>query len=398
MQRTRIQRGGVNLDVSSSGKKIWVFRWRETRADGRRVQRKKVIGTLEEYPTKKAAENTARVFRLNLVDRGSEAVVRITMKELVNHFSEHEQVDKGEEGRAYSTRDRCESVLNCWILTRWGKTPIDQIRTVAVEDWLRSIPRALGTKSKIRNTMSALYNHAIRWEFIDRNPITGPVRGSGVRQSAKRERIPDVLEVEEFQRLQAELRLRERILVWLDMTSGLRRGELAGLRWEDVRFEDLTVMARRSVVDQVVGNVKTEASKRPIPIDPFIAEDLLAWYRTTKFCRPEDYVFATDAPRAGRKRGTQPLWLCKVMSYHIQPIAKKQGITKRIGWHTFRRTYTTLLHANREDVKVVQELLRHGSARITMDVYAQAVTPAKRMAQGKVVAMLRDTKKDEQTG
>ena len=100
-------------------------------AEHRRVQQKKVIGTPEEYPTKKAAENAARAFRFNLVDRGSEAVVRITMKELVNHFSEHEQVDKGEEGRAYSTRDRCESVLNCWILTRWGKTPIDQIRTVA---------------------------------------------------------------------------------------------------------------------------------------------------------------------------------------------------------------------------------------------------------------------------
>jgi integrase len=397
MQRTRIQRGGVNLDVSSSGKKIWVFRWRETRADGRRVQRKKVIGAEEQYPTKKAAENAARAFRLNLVDRGSEAVVRITMKDLVNHFSEHEQVDKGEEGRAYSTRDRCESVLNRWILKRWGKIPIDQIRTVAAEDWLRSIPRALGTKSKIRNTMSTLYNHAIRWEFIDRNPITGPVRGSGVRQSAKRERIPDVLEVEEFQRLQAELRLRERILVWLDMTLGLRRGELAGLRWQDIRFEDLTVMARRSVVDQVVGNVKTEASKRLIPIDPFIAEDLLAWYRSIKYRRPEDYVFATDANRAGGKRGRQPLWLSKVMSYHIQPIATKQGISKRIGWHTFRRTYTTLLHANGEDVKVVRELLRAGSAKITLDVYAQAVTTAKRTAQGKVVAMLRDTKKDGQT-
>jgi integrase len=58
-----------------------------------------------------------------------------------------------------------------------------------------------------------------------------------------------------------------------------------------------------------------------------------------------------------------------------------------------RHTYTTLLHANGEDVKVVQELLRHGSARITMDVYAQAVTPAKRRAQGKVVAMLRDREK-----
>src|SRR5271156_4408093 len=111
---------------------------------------------------------------------------------------------------------------------------------------------------------------------------------------------------------------------------------------------------------EVVGNVKTEASKRPIPIDPFIAEDLLSWYRTAKYNRPEDYVFATDAARAGEKRGKQPVWLSKVMSYRIQPVAKRLGINKRIGWHTFRRTYTRLLHANGEDVKVVQELLRHG--------------------------------------
>ena len=84
------------------------------------------------------------------------------------------------------------------------------------------------------------------------------------------------------------------------------------------------------------------------------------------------------------------------MWYHIQPAAQRFGIMKRIGWHTFRRTYTTLLHANGEDVKVVQELLRHGSARITMDVYAQTMTPAKRQAKGKVVAMLRE--KDRKTG
>jgi len=183
--------------------------------------------------------------------------------------------------------------------------------------------------------------------------------------------------------------------VWLDMTSGLRRGELAGLRWEDVRFQDPAIMAQRSVVDQVVGAVKTEASKRPIPIDPAIAEDLLTWYGLTKYNRPEDYVFATNAPRAGKKRGKQPVWLSKVMQYHIQPAAKRVGITKHIAWHTFRHTYTTLLHANGEDVKVVQELLRHGSAKITMDVYAQAVTPAKRKAQGRLVAMLRDTKKEQ---
>src|SRR6185437_2443211 len=78
-----------------------------------------------------------------------------------------------------------------------------------------------------------------------------------------------------------------------------------------------------------------------------------------------------------------------VMQYHIQPAAQRVGIEKQIAWHTFRHTYTTLLHANGEDVKVVQELLRHGSAKITMDVYAQAVTKAKRTAQNRVVTSLR---------
>jgi len=51
---------------------------------------------------------------------------------------------------------------------------------------------------------------------------------------------------------------------------------------------------------------------------------------------------------------------------------------KKVSWHTFRHTFSTLLKANGEDVKTVQELLRHASTRITLDVYTQAVTPAKR--------------------
>ena len=94
-------------------------------------------------------------------------------------------------------------------------------------------------------------------------------------------------------------------------------------------------------------------------------------------------------PTVDRAFSDTPLWLAKVMPYHIQPAARKVGIEKQIAWHTFRRTYTTLLHANGEDVKVVQELLRHGSAKITMDVYAQALSTAKRTAQTRVVACLR---------
>lgn len=73
---------------------------------------------------------------------------------------------------------------------------------------------------------------------------------------------------------------------------------------------------------------------------------------------------------------------------HIRPAAVKAKLTKHIGWHTFRHTYSTMLKGNGEDIKVVQELLRHANSRITLDTYTQAMTPAKRAAQSKVVEML----------
>jgi integrase len=62
--------------------------------------------------------------------------------------------------------------------------------------------------------------------------------------------------------------------------------------------------------------------------------------------------------------------------------------TRKSVWHTFRHSFGTLLKANGEDVKTVQELLRHGNSRITLDVYTQAVNSNKRAAQSKVVKMM----------
>ncbi|HLJ89913.1 MAG TPA: tyrosine-type recombinase/integrase, partial [Candidatus Angelobacter sp.] len=56
------------------------------------------------------------------------------------------------------------------------------------------------------------------------------------------------------------------------------------------------------------------------------------------------------------------------------------GIHKHIGWHTFRHSFSTLLLANGEKVKVVQELMRHANCRFTLDIYSQARVEAKRAA------------------
>jgi len=408
--QARYQNGCLRTITRKDGIERWQFRWRARNPNGTLRPCKRTIGPVSEYPPKsKKLQDALLKLRMLINTQVSTRLSPITMELLIGHYNETELCDPEDEesGKAHSTRSRLKYLLRRWVIPRWGQEDISNITTVSVENWLKTLTKAKkknamnqkafqpplrlarGSRAKIRNAMSALYNHAIRWGFTDRNPITGPVKGSGVRVSAKRMSIPDILDLAEIQMLIGAVHLRERILIFLDMVTGLRRGELAGPKWEDVDFLKLQINVTRSVVEQHVGKCKTEVSQKPVPIDEYIAADLMEWYRETPYRAPGDFVFATNSNRAGKKRGKQPIWLCKVMSYHIQPIARKLGIAKRIGWHTFRRTYSSILQANGENVKVVQELLRHASTKVTLDVYAQALTPAKRAAQSKVVNMIR---------
>jgi site-specific recombinase XerD len=81
------------------------------------------------------------------------------------------------------------------------------------------------------------------------------------------------------------------------------------------------------------------------------------------------------------------------MRYYIQPAARRTGINKKIGWHTFRHTFSTLIKSLGVDAKVVQELLRHASFRTTMDGYTQAMEQPKRQAQEQLANLIMRTGK-----
>jgi site-specific recombinase XerD len=83
----------------------------------------------------------------------------------------------------------------------------------------------------------------------------------------------------------------------------------------------------------------------------------------------------------------------QIMRRHILPVARNLSITKRIGWHTFRHTYSTLLRSTGAELKIMHELLRHSTIRVTLDTYTQAVTTEKRNAQEAVVALLSQKKR-----
>ena len=79
-----------------------------------------------------------------------------------------------------------------------------------------------------------------------------------------------------------------------------------------------------------------------------------------------------------------------VLTKIIRSAATQAGIKERIGWHTFRHTYSSALIANGENVKVVQELMRHASSRFTLEFYTQAKAKAKREAQQRIVEMMEE--------
>lgn len=399
-RRTRYQQGSLQRIARKRGPDCWFFRWYEFDAKGRKRYRKAVVGSVEEYPTEASAQNAISTLRFNINQQAPRSEWQpFSVKDLINHYKETElrldgsQGEPDEDEKAFSTKQTYRIFLDRWIEPRWGALRLREVRTVAVEKWLKHLTllsgktMARGTKAKTRNIMHALFNHAIRYEWLAQN--SNPI--SRVRQSAKRENIPDVLDVAEFQLLLAELPMRERTLVLLDAITGLRRSELLALKWSDIDFERLDIHVTRSIVQQVVGRCKTEASKRPVPLDPAVAEEVWLWKQTTIYNQPEDWVFASV-----RMNGKQPLWPDSIRSRNIQPAAKKVGIQKRIGWHTFRHTYSTLLKANGADVKVMQELLRHANSRITMDIYTQALTPAKRQAQSSVANLFLAKKGKEE--
>ena len=371
--RQRYQSGSLTKEKRKAGPAVWIFRWRENTPDGR-VNRKVVVGTVEELPTKTAARNASEPLRTNAI--ADNPAVPMTVKQLVKHYTNNELPNK-----AHSTQRTVETSLSVWVTPKWGEHRLSDVRTVAVESWLHGLSLANATKAKVRNVMHGIFAHACRHEWLQKNPI------SLVRQSAKRMKTPDVMEAHELKNLLAELQNPARALVFLTAATGLRVSEALGLKWSDVDFGAGAINLNRAVVHQHVGEMKTETSQKPVPMDGALAAALLEWSGQTPYREPEDWVFASP-----KMSGKQPYWPERMLKCYVQPIAKRLCIEKKIGWHTFRRTLATLLTASDESAKTTQELMRHANAGITMNLYAQALTQVKRAAHLKVVEMINPTR------
>ena len=295
MQAQRYQRGSLSLLKRKSQPDTWVFRY-YAEEGGRRAYKKKIVGTVIDFPKRKDAEKAVAQLRVDVNDGAAFAPMNV--EQLVAHYQRVELPLK-----AHSTAEGYKSYLALHVVPKWGKHSLSAIKSVEVESWLRNLkkvngkPASPGTKTKIRNLFSTLFSHAIRYEWAARNPITA------VRTSAKRLRTPDILTAEEFQALLLKLSQRERVMVLIAGSTGLRRGELIALRWQDIDFELIQANVTHAIWHNVEGDTKTEASRKPVPLPLLVVEELKQWRSVTLY-RAEQTTSSLLSQRMGRNRSS----------------------------------------------------------------------------------------------
>ena len=229
-------------------------------------------------------------------------------------------------------------------------------------------PKGLSAKTvrNVHQVLSSALNLAREQRLIPRNPADGcalPKLEHREMQTLTADQLGS------FFREAKESGVYE--LYYLDLATGLRRGELLGLKWEDVDFEAGVLHIRRQVArvngEVREGPLKTKNSYRTIAV----AGDVLEMLKEKKNTHPnDDYVFT--APTGGPVSPDSVLHM-------LHRVLKRAGLPA-CRFHDLRHTFATLALQNGVDVKTVSGMLGHYSAGFTLDTYAHITTAAQTQA------------------
>jgi integrase len=372
--RTRFQYGSLRLRKRERGPDVWEFRYYETDSQGQRKRQSVILGDRALYTTETQARKATQALLLRLNGEAPRTEMQTaSFTALLDRYIEQELPTR------YSTRKSHLSNIRVHIRPRWSDYPLDKMKPMAMEQWLRELPLAPKSKTHIRGIMHLVFKCAERWGIIElgKNPVS-LVR---VKDASKRLKRPRVLTVDEFFELLKHLSEPYSTMVLVAQCLGLRVSEILGLRWGDFDFEKHTVLVQRSIVGGRVDDVKTEYSKDDVPLDSRLAEVLLQWRSASTFQQDSDWVFANPSTK-------KPYHQESLQKTQLKRAAKLAKLGDGIGWHTFRHTYRSWLDETGAPMKVQQELMRHASIQTTMNVYGRAMTETKRRANSQVVGLV----------
>ncbi len=249
---------------------------------------------------------------------------------------------------------RYESIIRLHINPHLGNIPLDKLRPLSMQalyTLLSDNGYSASTVHLVHSVLSKALAKAVRWELLPRSPVTGlALPGLSPR------RKPVLDEQQIIKLIEESLPGKYAVAVALAATTGMRAGEICGLRWRDIDFKGKCLTVRQNAVVTKEGLVykepKTKGSERPIDL-PSLAMEALE--------------FAAPRPEQRLDELVCPFRPAAFYAY-LNRLGKRLGLP--VSPHTLRHSHAS--HLMREGVhpKVVSERLGHANIGITMNTYS----------------------------
>jgi integrase len=222
------------------------------------------------------------------------------------------------------------------------------------------------TINKTLTTLGTILKYAVRDHLLESNPVTLMDRPKEQAQEYSAEN--DEMEIFTPEQIRALLAASDdglyRTLITAAIMTGMREGELFGLQWGDIDWTTCQILVRRTLTRTKEGwkfyEPKTKKSRRRIDVDPALLLELKKWKLRLAKSETEDLVFPSSSG--------EPLHRSTLYKQGYLPAIRRSGV-QRIPFHNLRHTYASLLIAQGEQPKYIQEQMGHSSIKVTFDIY-----------------------------
>lgn len=371
MERTRRSRG--QLLVREYGYLIRVFMGRDTR--GRRQYHN------EQFRGSK--RDAARRLTTLLHELDGEVFVPPTKM----RFSEwvDEWLDNKVKLRASPrTLKGYRGYLERYALPQLGTRPLSKITRADLQKVYAAMhDRGLSPRT-IRHCQAVLhlvFEEAFADNLLARNPAKG-IRLAEPRAEEK----PNALTAVELRRFLAEARKASRhySLFLLAAVTGMRPGELAALKWEDVDLLSGQLVVRRALSANREIRKPKNNKVRSIPLGPAITAELKLHRERQRFERKSFSPEYADLDLVFPCRNGGPLNLGNLASREVKQLARAASLPGWFHMYSLRHTCATYLLSSGENLKTVQERLGHSDGQLTLNTYIHAVPGLQELASVKI--------------
>lgn len=295
-----------------------------------------------------------------------------------------------ERSNRYTTHKGYKQICEDHIFPRIGRVLMAKLTTAHVQAVLNALHDLGKARNTIRNVKACLC--AATADIEKQYPLA--FAACRAAKLPKKEKVQQVviraLTPEQARIFLAAVEsLRLKALYWVTLLLGLRRGEVLGLRIEDVDLEKQVIYVRGAAQQQkgkgmVYVPTKTTASEAPIPIPdilvPILREhlDLLAEERKYSKWREHGVLFPTTLGTVIGER---------YISNHFKKILEKNELPN-IRFHDLRHSCATLLISLGVHPRIVMEILRHSQISTTMNIYGHAIPEVNRDAMNQLGALV----------